>query len=41
VGIDSRTEDIRWQVIKAVLDEFPVLKERVRAYLEEGQKSKQ
>jgi hypothetical protein len=35
MGVDSRAEEIRWQVIKAVLDEFPVLKERVRAYLEE------
>jgi hypothetical protein len=40
VSIDSRTEEIRWKVIKAVLDEFPVLKERVRVYLEEGKKSK-
>jgi hypothetical protein len=40
MSIDSRTEEIRWKVIKAVLDEFPVLKERVRVYLEEGKKSK-
>lgn len=37
----SKTEEIRWQVIKAMLNEFPVLKERVKSYLEEGQKSNQ
>jgi len=35
----SKTEEIRWQVIKAMLNEFPALKERVKNYLEEGQKS--
>jgi hypothetical protein len=35
----SKIEEIRWQVIKAMLNEFPTLKERVRSYLEEGQKS--
>jgi hypothetical protein len=38
---DSRTEEIRWQVIKAVLDEFPVLKQKVRTYLEKEQKPRQ
>jgi len=33
------TEEIRWQVIKAMLIEFPALKERVKGYLEKGQKS--
>ncbi len=28
-----RNEEIRWQVIKAMLDEFPVLKEKAREYL--------
>jgi hypothetical protein len=37
----SKTEEIRWQVIKAMLNEFPVLKEKVKNYLEEGQKSNQ
>jgi len=31
----SRTEEIRWQVIKAMLIEFPALKERAKSYLEE------
>jgi len=35
----SKTEEIRWQVLKAMLNEFPALKERVKSYLEEGQKS--
>jgi hypothetical protein len=32
----SKTEEIRWQVLKAMLNEFPALKERVKSYLEEG-----
>jgi len=28
-------EEIRWQVIKAMLDEFPILKERAKNYLKE------
>jgi len=35
MGNSHKTEEIRWQVIKAMLDEFPVLKERVRNYLRE------
>jgi len=30
---DSKSQEIRWQVIKAMLDEFPALKERVKDYL--------
>ena len=26
-------EEIRWQVVKAMLDEFPTLKEKVRSYV--------
>jgi len=26
-------DEIRWQVMKAMLDEFPVLKEKVRNYV--------
>lgn len=37
----SKSEEIRWQVIKAMLDEFPTLKERIKNYLKEGQKSNQ
>jgi hypothetical protein len=35
----SKTEEIRWQVIKAMLNEFPALKEKVKSYLKERQKS--
>jgi hypothetical protein len=31
----SKSEEIRWQVIKAMLDEFPTLKEKVKKYLKE------
>jgi len=31
----SKNEEIRWQVIKAMLDEFPTLKEKVKKYLKE------
>jgi len=31
----SRSEEIRWQVMKAMLDEFPTLKEKVKKYLKE------
>jgi len=35
--LSKRTEndEIRWQVIKAMLDEFPTLREKVKAYIEE------
>jgi hypothetical protein len=26
-------EEIRWQVVKAMLDEFPTLKKKVRTYI--------
>jgi hypothetical protein len=29
-----RNEEIRWEIMKAMLDEFPFLKEKVREYLE-------
>jgi len=35
-----KNEEIRWQVIKAMLDEFPTLKERAKSYLK-GPKPKQ
>jgi hypothetical protein len=31
----TRNQDIQWQVMKAMLDEFPTLKERVKRYLKE------
>ncbi|HKZ88537.1 MAG TPA: hypothetical protein VJ066_05200 [Candidatus Bathyarchaeia archaeon] len=27
-------EELRWQVVKAMIDEFPALKSRVKTYLE-------
>jgi len=30
----GENDEIRWQVIKAMLDEFPTLRERVKAYIE-------
>ena len=31
----SKSEDVRWQVMKAMLDEFPMLKEKVKKHLRE------
>ncbi len=28
-------EEMRWQVVKAMIDEFPTLKNRVKTYLED------
>ncbi|MGQ9531006.1 MAG: hypothetical protein ACUVTC_06185 [Candidatus Bathycorpusculaceae bacterium] len=36
----SKTDEIRWQVIKAMLEEFPTLKERVKNYLKEEKRNK-
>jgi len=30
----SRNEEARWEVVKAMLDEFPTLKEKAKKYLE-------
>jgi hypothetical protein len=35
MSTESKKEEIRWQIIKAMLDEFPSLKKRVKSYLEE------
>lgn len=37
---NNTCDEIRWQVIKAMLDEFPTLKEKVEDYLKEEQKLK-
>lgn len=37
---EKENDEIRWQVIKAMLDEFPTLREKVKAYIEK-QKQKQ
>jgi hypothetical protein len=33
----SEKEEIRWQVVKAMLDEFPTLKKKVRCYVEKAE----
>jgi hypothetical protein len=33
----NNKDEIRWQVVKAMLDEFPTLKEKVRCYVETAQ----
>jgi hypothetical protein len=35
MNAQSKSEEIRWQVMKAMLDEFPVLKAKVKKYLKE------
>jgi hypothetical protein len=35
VNVNAKTEEIRWQVIRAMLDEFPTLIEKVETYLKE------
>jgi len=35
MGARSKSEEVRWQVMKAMLDEFPTLKEKVKKYLKE------
>jgi hypothetical protein len=32
---NSKPEEIRWQVMKAMLEQFPTLKAKLKAYLEE------
>jgi len=32
--IKSGNDELRWQIIKTMLDEFPNLKEKVKEYLE-------
>jgi len=36
---DIETEEIRWQVIKKMLEEFPTLREKTRSYLRAEQES--
>jgi len=30
---NSNKEEIRWQVVKSMLDEFPILRKKVRNYI--------
>ncbi|MGB9714692.1 MAG: hypothetical protein ACPLZC_06945 [Candidatus Bathyarchaeales archaeon] len=34
----QKDEEIRWHVIKAMLDEFPTLREKVKDYLKERER---
>ncbi|MGQ9507051.1 MAG: hypothetical protein ACUVTB_04225 [Candidatus Bathycorpusculaceae bacterium] len=40
MSTSSKTDEIRWQVIKAMLEEFPTLKEKVKDYLKEQKPKK-
>jgi hypothetical protein len=33
MGIESKRDEIRWEVLKAMLDEFPRLRDETRKYL--------
>jgi hypothetical protein len=34
---NHNTEEIRWQVVKAMLDDFPALRKKVRSYIEKAE----
>jgi len=33
MGIESKRDEIRWEVLKAMLDEFPRLRDKTSKYL--------
>lgn len=33
LNMNQKSDDVRWLVIKAMLDEFPALREKVKDYL--------
>ena len=35
LNMNQKSDDVRWLVIKAMLDEFPALREKVKDYLKE------
>ncbi|MDH5374860.1 MAG: hypothetical protein OEZ21_00680 [Candidatus Bathyarchaeota archaeon] len=35
MDVNAKTEEIRWQVVRAMLNEFPTLKEKVETYQKE------
>jgi hypothetical protein len=37
VASNETPEEVRWKVVKAMLDEFPELKRRTKAYLKNKQ----
>jgi hypothetical protein len=38
MNMRGENDEIRWQVVKAMLDEFPTLREKVKNYIEKQQK---
>lgn len=34
---NHNTEEIRWQVVKAMLDDFPALRKKVKSYIEKAE----
>jgi len=38
MNMRGENNEIRWQVVKAMLDEFPTLREKVKNYIEKQQK---
>lgn len=32
---ENRNEEVRWQIIRAMLEEFPTLKKKVKDYLKQ------
>ncbi|MEM2537409.1 MAG: hypothetical protein QXK29_04640 [Candidatus Bathyarchaeia archaeon] len=40
MNLRGEDDEIRWQVVKAMLDEFPKLREKVKEYLEKQPKQK-
>jgi len=38
MSMNPKSEKVRWQVMKAMLDEFPALREKVKNYLKEEKK---
>jgi len=40
MNTSQKTEEIRWQVMKSMLDEFPVLREKAKSYLKEQKPKK-
>jgi hypothetical protein len=31
---EDSVDDVRWQVVKSMIDEFPELKEKIRSYIQ-------
>ena len=40
MSIRGESDEICWQVVKAMLDEFPTLRGKVKRYIEKQQKNK-